>query len=116
MRQKRYEFSDNIKAQAMLRAKGHCEDCGAKIVLGNGPEYHHRYLPATEPGSNTLDNCQVLCNRPCHKKITATETIPKQAKDKRVYAKSIGLRKSKRGFRKPPKNYDPWTRTMRNDE
>lgn len=99
MRQRRYEFSKKVKLEAWQRSEGYCENCGGKIAGGNGPEYNHRYLPATEPGSNTLDNCQVLCARPCHRLITDTETTPTRAKGKRVHEKHINARDKGGGFR-----------------
>lgn len=98
----RHEFPKAVKLAAWTRSNEHCERCGNRIRTGNGPEYHHKYNPATEPGSNTLDNCEVLCRKPCHATITATETIPKQARDRRVFEKRIGARSKGRGFRRPP--------------
>lgn len=115
MIERRYNFSVETKRQAWARCGGKCENCGNPIRDGNGPEYHHQYLPATEPGSDTLDNCQVLCFRPCHRVITDTETTPKRAKAKRVLDKRIGLRKTDRPFRTPPPGYDPWRRRMRDE-
>lgn len=99
MRERRYEFSAETKRNAWKRCGGRCEHCGNEIRSGNGPDYHHRYKPATEPGSNDLDNCQVLCSRPCHRSITDTETTPKRAKAKRVLDKRIGARTKRQGFR-----------------
>ena len=115
MRERRYNFTDDTKREAWARCGGVCEGCGNPIRAGNGPEYHHRYKPATEPGSNELDNCQVLCDRPCHRVITDTETTPKRAKAKRVADKRLGLRKTDRPFRRPPDGYDPWRRRMRDE-
>lgn len=112
---RRYEFPEPVRDAAWERCGGRCEGCRNEIRTGNGPEYHHRYLPATEPGSNTLDNCQVLCIRPCHKSVTATQTIPQHAKNKRVYKKRINAQPKRRGFRKPPPGYDPWNRRMREE-
>jgi hypothetical protein len=113
MRQRRYEFSKETKLLAWERSGGRCEcGCGEKIYGGNGPDYHHRYLPATEPGSNTLDNCQVLRRTPCHRLVTDEETTPTRAKSKRVHAKHINARDKKRGFRKPPPGYNAWTRQI----
>ena len=99
MRERRYEFSPETKRQAWARSNGRCESCGNEIRTGNGPEYHHRYKPATEPGSNDLDNCQVLCRRPCHRLVTDTETTPKRAKAKRVLDKRINAKPRRTGFR-----------------
>ena len=90
----RREFSDKIKLAAFLRSGGKCERCGAKIVAGNGPEYHH-IVDAWVGGSNDLDNCQVLCIRPCHKAVTAKQTIPQVAKTKRIANKRANIKPRK---------------------
>lgn len=108
MRQRRYEFDKKTRIEAFQRCNGHCEQCGNKILSGNGPEYHHRYKPATEPGSNTLDNCQVLCARPCHKLITDKETKPMQARTKRVFEKRINARPKQKWPKRPFKSFGSW--------
>jgi hypothetical protein len=62
-RARRYEFDKETKTAAWERCGGRCEMCGNPIRDGNGPDYHHKYKPATEPGANMLDNCEVLCKR-----------------------------------------------------
>jgi 5-methylcytosine-specific restriction protein A len=106
----RYEFPKLVKLERWLKVDGKCERCGAEIRPGNGPEYHHKYKPAREPGSNTLDNCEVLCRKPCHATITAMETIPQQSKNKRVFEKRIRARQSRRGFRRPGGVKFDWSR------
>ena len=96
----RYEFSKQVKLAAWERCKGICEcGCGNRIELGNGPDFHHAYLPATQPGSHTLDNCEVLRRKPCHAVITAETTIPMQAKSRRTIEKRINAREKRGGFR-----------------
>lgn len=115
MRQRRYEFSKKVRMSAWIRCQGNCEcGCGMRIEVGNGPAYHHAWLPATEPGSDTLENCLVLRERPCHQAITAEETIPMHAKQKRVLEKRIGARDKRRPFQSPPPGYNPWTRRIDN--
>lgn len=103
MKSHRAEFSDKVKSQAWERCAGNCEHCGNPIRAGNGPEYHHD-IDAMLGGPNTLENCLVLCIRPCHKAVTA-ERRPEITKTKRLLEKRIGLRKSKRPF---PQRADPW--------
>ena len=113
MRQRRYEFSKQVRLSAWIRCQGHCEcGCGMRIEVGNGPSYHHAWKPATEPGSDTLENCLVLRETPCHKAITAEETIPMQAKQKRTLEKRIRARDKRRSFPTPPPGYNPWTRRV----
>jgi len=103
MKAKRAEFSDKIKGQAWERCGGMCESCGEVIRSGNGPEYHH-VIDAAIGGDNTLENCQVLCIRPCHKAVT-DDHRPAITRTKRLYEKRIGLRGTKRPF---PKRMNPW--------
>lgn len=115
MRERRYEFSKETKIKAWHRCGGICEcGCGVKITQGDGPEYHHRYLPATDPRSTTADNCQVLRKR-CHRVVTDTETTPRRSKRKRTFEKRIGARDKGGGFRKPPPGYNPWTRRIESE-
>lgn len=95
----RAEFPKSVKLAALARAMdkdGHirCERCGARIANGNGPEYHHN-IEASIDGPNTLENCIVLCVRPCHKAITAKHSIPQVAKTKRIRDKRAGIKPRK---------------------
>jgi 5-methylcytosine-specific restriction endonuclease McrA len=64
-------FSDQVKEAAFKRAGGRCEcrrpDCGhqgrcqRKFAYYGSAEYH----PRSNSGSNSLDNCQLLCLE-CH--------------------------------------------------
>lgn len=108
MKSHRAEFSAQTKALAWQRCGGRCEMCGNEIRMGNGPEYHH-VIDAAIDGSAELDNCQVLCIRPCHKAVTDAHR-PAIVKTKRILEKRIGVR-AKGRFRKPPPGmtYD-WSR------
>ena len=86
----RREFSAKVKAQAALRANGHCEVCTAKLFTGN-VEYDH-VIPCELGGEPTLENCSCVC-RACHKSKTSKHDIPRIAKAKRNYRKSHGIRK-----------------------
>ena len=106
----RLEFPKSVKLAAFERCKGICEcGCGQKILTA---EYDHYPVPAALGGSNDLANCRALDKR-CHRKLTAEHDVPVIAKASRVFEKRAGLRKSRRGFRKKPDNYDPWNKTWR---
>lgn len=86
----RHEFTSKTKAEAAHRAKGHCEECGRKLMTG---DYHYDHVvPAGLGGESTLDNCQVLC-RSCHSVKTAKADVPNIARAKRRHRKHIGIRK-----------------------
>lgn len=109
----RQEFSKSVKLAAWERSGGSCEcGCGFKI-LGRA-EYDHYPVPASLGGPATLENCRVL-DKKHHRQITAEKDQPELAKSQRVFEKRIGARKTDRGFRKPPPNYDPWRRQMRDE-
>jgi 5-methylcytosine-specific restriction enzyme A len=85
----RQEFKAKTKAVAFQRAKGCCEECGAKLGPGN-VEYDHD-TPCALGGDNSLENCVVRC-KTCHKLKTGTQDIPHIAKAKRRERKHIGIR------------------------
>lgn len=81
-------FSEAVIRAAWQRAGGRCEcggsNCGhspcrcGKVLNWNsrgddyspsGWEAHHK-VPVYQGGSDTLDNCQILCI-PCHKKTSS---------------------------------------------
>jgi 5-methylcytosine-specific restriction protein A len=106
----RNNFSKKTKLAAFERAKGHCENCGNKILTS--AEYDHRiedYLTH----DNSLENCVCLCKK-CHD-IKTKRSRPAIDKTRRIIEKRAGVRKSGRGFQKPPPGYDPWTRRMRGE-
>lgn len=92
----RAEFSKQAKREMLDRAKGLCEGCGAPY---RRPEFHHLY--GAHSGKATAADGQVLC-APCHKAITVNQTIPLEAKIKRVRDRHRGIRKRSgfRGWRK----------------
>jgi 5-methylcytosine-specific restriction protein A len=91
----RHEFSAKVKAQAALRAKGHCEGCTRKLLAG---DYHYDHdTPDAMGGEATLENCRVLC-RSCHSVKTRTKDVPQIAKAKRRERKRFGI-KSERKIR-----------------
>ena len=89
----RAEFSKRTKLEAFKRSGGRCEQCTARLGPGN-TEYHHD-RECTFDGSDTIDNCIVLC-RVCHRIITngRAQVI---AKSNRQRAKHLGI-KRKSGF------------------
>ncbi|WP_108459153.1 HNH endonuclease [Devosia naphthalenivorans] len=98
----RYEFSKKVRREADERSGGRCEALGEIYGLEPGQrcnapfkagakEFDHFPVPATEKGSDTLDNCVVCCPT-CHAHKTRTFDIPVQAKVKRVSDKHRGIR------------------------
>jgi 5-methylcytosine-specific restriction endonuclease McrA len=86
----RHEFSAKTKANAALRANGHCEDCTRRLSAG---DFHYDHIiPDAIGGEPTLENCAVLCTS-CHKLKTGRVDAPRIAKTKRNYRKSKGIRK-----------------------
>ena len=105
----RQEFSKAVRLAAWERCNGLCEcGCQQKIISA---EYDHFPVPAAIGGSNELSNCRVLTKR-CHRVLTAEKDVPAIAKTRRVYEKRAGVRDTKRGFKKPPAGYNPWTRII----
>ncbi len=90
----RREFPKKVKLAAWDRCGGKCDRCGNKIVAGNGPEYNHR-LPDYLGGEPTLENCEVLCIKPCHRTVTSEQDRPVIDKARRVMEKRIGVRSRK---------------------
>lgn len=116
MRTRRYEFSKQVKRDALKRSEKRCEAVGevygnafgkrCNAPLDHGVEFDHWPLPATDPGSDTLDNCVAVC-KTCHMHKTNTYDTPMQAKGKRIRDKATGVVKAKgklqsRGFPKAP--------------
>jgi 5-methylcytosine-specific restriction enzyme A len=86
----RREFRDKVKAQAFERAKGRCEKCTARLVVGKFA-YDHVIADALG-GEPTLENCAVLCSA-CHGEKTPGDTTA-AAKVKRTTRKLVaGIKK-----------------------
>lgn len=112
-RSKRYEFSKQTKREALRRSEGLCEAVGTvyglepgqrcNAPLSHGVEFDHYPAPATDKGSDTLENCVAAC-RTCHRFKTSSFDVPMQAKAKRVSDKHLGIRRpssfQSRGFEK----------------
>lgn len=113
---RRYEFSKATKREALRRSGMMCEAVGAvyglprgqrcNAPLGSGVDFDHYPVPATDRGSDTLDNC-VACCRTCHKYKTRTYDTPMQAKGKRVRDRHSGIRKRRRTIPGRRFNGDP---------
>lgn len=106
----RAEFSKKTKLARFEFAKGHCEECGCKIV--GSAEYDHDkedYIG----GDNSFENCRVLCGK-CHKRKTR-KNRPQIDKTRRIIEKRAGLRKSSRPMRKAPDGYDTFNRRWRDE-
>ncbi len=99
-RSKRHEFKKPTKRDALKRSNGKCEAIGevyglapgqrCNAPLSRGVQFDHWPLPATDFGSDTLDNCVAVCIQ-CHSYKTRTYDTPMQAKGKRVKDKHTGV-------------------------
>jgi 5-methylcytosine-specific restriction endonuclease McrA len=101
----RKEFSKSTRAARYKHANGHCEDCGLSIQ--GIPEYDHDKEDYFD-GSNDFANCRCLC-RKCHD-FKSAKNRPAIDKTRRIIEKAAGLRKTKRGFQRPPVGFNTWTR------
>jgi len=101
----RHEFTGSVKAKAFARAKGRCEKCTARLMVG---KYHYDHvIPDALNGKPTLENCEVLCVS-CHGHKTATVDVPAIAKSNRIVAKQAARGESKwqsQGFTPAPKQH-----------
>ena len=111
----RHEFTKPTKRLALKRSGGLCEAIGEVYGLAFGQrcntplsrsvEFDHWPIPATDHGSDTLDNCMAVCPA-CHRRKTSSYDVPMQAKGKRVSDKHLGIRQpsrmQSRGFDKRP--------------
>lgn len=99
----RHNFSQKVKRQARERSGGRCEAVGTVYGLAPGQrcnapldgkrvEIDHYPIPATDEGSDVLENA-VACCVSCHSFKTASYDIPMQAKGKRVSDRNLGIRK-----------------------
>jgi 5-methylcytosine-specific restriction protein A len=97
----RREFPNKVRIAAFERAKGHCEKCTARLVVGKFA-YDHVIADALG-GEPTLENCAVLCDS-CHGIKTPSDTTA-AAKVKRIRAKQVAGIKRRSSFPKPPPGY-----------
>jgi hypothetical protein len=76
----RRNFPAKVKRQALARAAGKCEKCGAPTGPHNPPEVHH-VRADFEDGDPTLANTQCLGRKCCHRYITAQQTTRRAKAD-----------------------------------
>jgi 5-methylcytosine-specific restriction protein A len=99
----RHNFSTRVKREARARSGGFCEAVGTVYGLepgqrcnaplaGKRVEIDHYPVPATDEGSDVLENAVACCVK-CHAHKTATYDIPMQAKGKRASDRNLGLHK-----------------------
>ncbi|KKB09370.1 HNH endonuclease [Devosia chinhatensis] len=103
-RSRRYEFNKQTKREALQRSGKLCEAEGSvyglqagqrcNAPLDSGVEFDHYPAPATDKGSDTLENCVAAC-KTCHGFKTRTYDTPMQAKGKRVSDKHQGISRPK---------------------
>lgn len=112
----RHNFTARTKREARARSGGYCEAVGEVYGLPPGQrcnapmdgkrcEIDHYPIPATDEGSDTLENA-VCCCVTCHAFKTASYDIPMQAKGKRISDRHVGIKQpsrlQSRGFEKRP--------------
>lgn len=110
----RHNFSPKVKRKARERSGGHCEAVGEVYGLppgercnaalaGKRVEIDHYPIPATDEGSDVLENAVACCTK-CHGHKTANYDVPMQAKGKRVATRHLGIQSQpsmhSQGFRK----------------
>lgn len=86
----RAEFSKKTKVAAWQRADGHCERCGAILVIGKFAFDHINPSEFSGDTGASLENCQCLCAG-CHGAKTAKD-IPAIAKSNRIRARAAGIK------------------------
>lgn len=126
MPSRRHEFSKPVRRDALRRSGGHCEAIGkvyglepgkrCNAPLSHGVEFDHYPAPATDAGSNTLENCVAVC-RSCHARKTRAYDIPMQAKGQRIRDKHQGITGPKHSWpkRKMNERYVPNERQLHDD-
>jgi 5-methylcytosine-specific restriction protein A len=123
----RHNFSQAVKKAAKARSGGYCEASGSVYGLepgqrcnaplaGKRVEIDHYPIPATDEGSDVLENA-VACCTDCHGFKTSTYDIPMQAKGKRIALRHEGIRPASklqsRGFERRSEKYSPARGAMR---
>lgn len=116
----RSEFTKDTKRKALKRSDGICEAVGVMYglpaderctnELAYGVQFDHIILDANSK-DNSLENCAAACIK-CHRWKTDHHDTPLAAKTRRQQDKNNGIRKSGRGFQKPPPGYSYWSRRI----
>jgi 5-methylcytosine-specific restriction protein A len=107
----RHNFTPATKRAAKKRADGRCEASGVVYGLepgqrcnaplaGKRVEIDHYPIPATDEGSDVLENAVTCCVQ-CHAHKTASYDIPMQAKGKRVSDRHEGLHRPSQWSTRP---------------
>lgn len=98
----RRDFPRKVKAQAILRANGCCEECSAKLKVGEAEVDH--ILPDALGGEPVLSNARVLC-KVCHRAKTDQDIVrirkADRARDKHTGAIAKPSRLRGASFPKP---------------
>src|SRR6187401_1592035 len=89
----RVEFTKKTRVAAWQRADGHCERCGAILVIGKFAFDH--ITPSEFSHDNSLENIQCLCAA-CHQTKTSTVDVPAIAKSNRIRSTAAGIRRERR--------------------
>jgi len=89
----RVEFTKKTRVAAWQRADGHCERCGAILVIGKFAFDHIN--PSEFSGDNSLENIQCLCAA-CHQTKTSTVDVPAIAKSNRIRSTAAGIRRERK--------------------
>ena len=123
----RHNFSPKVKKAAKERSGGYCEASGVVYGLepgqrcnaplaGKRVEIDHYPIPATDEGSDVLENA-VACCTDCHGFKTRSYDIPMQAKGKRIALRHDGIRPASKlrsaPFPKARQKYSPAQGRMR---
>jgi hypothetical protein len=99
----RHNFKPAVRNAAIKRANGYCEAVGEVYGLEPGQrcnaplkgkriEVDHYPIPATDEGSDVIENAVVCCTK-CHGFKTSTYDVPMQAKGRRIREREAGYRK-----------------------
>jgi 5-methylcytosine-specific restriction enzyme A len=114
----RQEFTTKTKMAAITRAEWRCEHCLKDFRssrLKGRPQYDHKQ-PCCDGGDNSLDNCQVLCER-CHSEKTGKKDVPNLRKSQRLERREAGIEKQKTPWASRPfnQNFKPNERQVYGD-
>jgi 5-methylcytosine-specific restriction endonuclease McrA len=102
-----------VRLRVFERCDGRCHRCGRKIRPGEKWTLEH-LTAIILGGRNSEDNLGCTCEW-C---LPVKNAEDQSAKSKlaKITKRHIGVKENKRGFTKPPKNYNPWTRRIERAE
>lgn len=104
----RREFPQHVRKAVWQRCEGRCEKCGTPFSASNPVEYDHITECALD-GDNTIENCQALGVKCCHKPKTAADAS-KRAKADRCARAAAGLKRVSRPM--PGSKASGWRKKM----